>query len=489
MISQRWKDAILFSVIGFLFLFIQWPVALELVNVWINHGAYQYAWLVMPMLVYLIGWHYRSEILAVKPQPDLTGVVVAVFAGVCWGAATLMNIDVGRQLALILALQSVVVSALGWRAYWSFFPIWGLMFFMVPSGDLLQPVLRLLTVKFIEWFALIAGLPLTVEGFTVALGANRYIVLDECSGLSHFMLALFLGYCFGVLMYRSFGKVVALSVVGALIGLLSNALRVNAIVLIDWLRGSQMPLTSHTHIQWLILLLLLSVFFVVLFKLEADRPAAVEKEIIPGRSGPLRRLMPVAAGLTVLLVAASMQPQIRNSMAPGHDEYNRLLPGRIAGWERGESKLLTSSDLRSQTVAWVAHYRRQDQDLRVQIVDTLVPDAKLSDEWLAPGDSTGWRQRKLEKHNDCDGANCLTMQHVTWDNHKSGQSLHVYHTYAVGQFSVVSKLQMRVINGWYKLTNRYEKPRLVIITFNTTAPPFAEVSALYREIQTALQRP
>jgi hypothetical protein len=39
-----------------------------------------------------------------------------------------------------------------------------LLFLMIPCGDILLPLLRGLTVKWIEWFALLAGLimPLTV---------------------------------------------------------------------------------------------------------------------------------------------------------------------------------------------------------------------------------------------------------------------------------------------------------------------------------------
>ena len=36
-----------------------WPTLLEMTTVWRTHEAYQYAWLVLPMVVYLLGWHPR----------------------------------------------------------------------------------------------------------------------------------------------------------------------------------------------------------------------------------------------------------------------------------------------------------------------------------------------------------------------------------------------------------------------------------------------
>ena len=40
-----------------------------------------------------------------------------------------------------------------------------MLFMLVPSGDILQPVLRDLTVKWIEWFALALDLPHRIDGF------------------------------------------------------------------------------------------------------------------------------------------------------------------------------------------------------------------------------------------------------------------------------------------------------------------------------------
>jgi len=100
----------------------------------------------------------------------------------------------------------------------------------------LETPLRVLTVKAIELFAVVAHLPHSVEGFVIFIGANRYIVVDECSGLAFVTLGAFLGYSFGCLLYRSFFKIFLLAALGAFLGIVSNVVRVNAIVLIDWIR-------------------------------------------------------------------------------------------------------------------------------------------------------------------------------------------------------------------------------------------------------------
>ncbi len=125
---------------------------------------------------------------------------------------------------------------------------------MVPYGDILQPLLRDLTVKWIEWFAQLMGLPHLIEGYVVYIGTHRYVVIDACSGLTFFTLAAFLGYSYGLLLFRSLPKVVGLAALGALLGILANAVRVCLIVGVDRMNGSQMDLGAHQDIQWFVML-------------------------------------------------------------------------------------------------------------------------------------------------------------------------------------------------------------------------------------------
>src|SRR5690606_14618596 len=122
----------------------------------------------------------------------------------------------------VLMLQGIAMASLGWKCYWRLFPILALLFLAIPCGDLLQPLLRTLTVRSIELVAALAQLPYTIDGFVVHVGAQRYIVVDECAGLSYVTMAVFLSYSFGLLLYRSFFKVAALALFGGFIGILAN---------------------------------------------------------------------------------------------------------------------------------------------------------------------------------------------------------------------------------------------------------------------------
>ncbi len=485
--TQGWKDALWGGMAGCLLAsLVLWPTLLDLATSWRNNEAYQYAWLVMPMLVYVLGWHHRQIGVTISPQSDFTGVFVAMGAAVCWGAAALMNIDVGRHFALILAMQGVAMSMMGWRSYWRLFPALALMFLMIPSGDLLQPALRVLTVKAIELFAVVAHLPHSVDGFVIYIGTNRYIVVDECSGLSYVTLAMFLGYSFGLLLYRSVFKIAALSLLGALLGIFSNALRVNAIVLIDWVRGSQMELTAHGNIQWIALFMTLGLLFYVLSQLKAD--AAAVAPVIPPQeqARSVRRFAPVVAGLSVLLIAGTVMGLPANAPRPPRAGQTGLLPQNILGWELASPAAAWSVEPQSDNATLTLTYRRNGKDMRVVVVETLSPAAKLQESRLGPGDKSIWRERRVQEQTSCVASDCLTLMHTTWQRDKSRELCHVFHAYSIGTFATDSRFALRAMHGWHKLTGSRSNPRLIGFVFDDATPAGDDLAAAFRMLQSAL---
>src|SRR5205085_2362299 len=118
----------------------------------------------------------------------------------------------------------------------------------------------------IDFGAALFGVPHSSDGFLVLVGTHRYFVAEVCSGLTYVTLGMFLGYCFGLLVYRSFHRVAALALLGALLGVFGNIVRVNAIVMIDWLRDSQMDLAAHGVLQWISVLGMVAILLLVVHR-------------------------------------------------------------------------------------------------------------------------------------------------------------------------------------------------------------------------------
>jgi exosortase len=484
--TARSKEALLGGIAGCMLVCVaMWPTLVEMTTVWRTHEAYQYAWLVLPMVVYLLRWHHRSTGMLVRAQPDLTGIWLVIVAAACWGAASLTNIDVGRQLAFVLALQGVAMSTLGWKSYRKLFPTFALLFLMVPCGDLVEPALRVLTLKAIELFAVAAQLPHSVEGFVIFIGTNRYIVIDECSGIAFVTLGAFLGYSFGCLLYRSFFKVAALALLGGLLGIVSNVVRVNAIVLIDWMRGSQMELSAHGTIQWIALFATLGLLFHVLSRLKGDAQLETPTVEAIEPTHPMRRFGPVLAGLSMLLIGGSAAALPAGEPRPQRGANAGLFTQSISGWQlvrRGEWAV----DQPSSTESISLTYRNQGRDVDVVIVEPLAPNTKLPESRLAPHAANVWRQKQVQHEATCSVSHCTKFSHSTWERDKGQRLRHVYYAYSIGGFTTESKLAFRVAQGWQRVTRGRDNSRLIGFISDDAVLDVDELGAAFDTLRSAV---
>jgi hypothetical protein len=79
------RTALLAGAIGVvLVLLTMGSAVVEMVATWRGNEAYQYAWLVLPMLIYVLGWHWNLASQPVDVRPDLTGVAVVAVAAALW---------------------------------------------------------------------------------------------------------------------------------------------------------------------------------------------------------------------------------------------------------------------------------------------------------------------------------------------------------------------------------------------------------------------
>lgn len=466
-----------------------WPTLLELATFWTNNRAYQVAWLVIPMLAYLLWERHRPDAAAIDPQPDLTGLPVAVAAAVIWAAATLMNLDVGRQFAVVLVLQGLALTTLGWRAYWTLFPVFGLLFLVVPNGDLIQPVLRMITIRALELFGVISGLPHAVDGYALSIGENRYFVAPECAGLPYFNVAVFLGYSFGLLLYRSMARIAVMILLGAFLGVALNVLRVCGIVLVDWVRGSQMALTDHGQVQWVAMFVTFGFLLYVLHRLKAEADPAALPPAPPGRAGPARHLAPVAAGLAVLVVTGGVAWLTALERDPSRRFESPVVPGNLPGWELASPSAAWIADPKNGTESLRQTYRRDGREFDVRIVATLTPAAKLPESQFLPGDAEHWREQQAQQLVGCVAADCLTLSHVTWRARNAADIRHVYSAYSIGGFATTSRLALRAAQGWSRLWSRESKPRLIAFAFSDPPPAADEVARTFRTLQSAAENP
>jgi exosortase len=234
-----------------------WPTVLHLTDLWRNAESYHYAWLVLPAFAYFSLGPWRHRFQAHGPRPSAAGLWLAAAAGGLWLLGVQRDLMAAQHLGLVLALLAGFPAVFGTAVSRQVMPLLCLLLLMFPNGDLLQPLLRTLTLFWAKGYALLLGLPLEVDAYRVAIDGLRYRIEPACAGLPTFNLFLFLGFAFGLTVYRTLAPVIFAAAGCALVAVLANALRIAAILTLDRLRGTQLDFEAHQDIQFVIVSLLL----------------------------------------------------------------------------------------------------------------------------------------------------------------------------------------------------------------------------------------
>ena len=460
-----------------------WPTLFGLIEFLASSSAYQHSWFVVPMVGYLLWEKYGTNGATFRLRPDFAGVPVAFVAACGWSAATVMNIDVGRQFALVLAFHGIVLSTLGRREYRALIPILGLLFLIVPNGDFLLPPLRLVTVQAIELFAVVVQLPHTVKGYALSIGENNYNVLPECAGLPYFNLAVFLGYSFGLLIFRSPLKILAMTLFGAFLGILMNVLRVIAIVSIDWISASQMSLSEHKNWQWVALVITFGLLLYALSRLKAEMEPMPTRPTPHEQTGGTQLLAPVLAGLAILTVSGSTLWLTAIEEYPATGGHSASVPKRLLGWELVSPAAKAVGNPQSDTERLSLTYLRDGRELGVRVFGTSSPETKIDESQLAPRNGKVWLEQSAQKKVSCVKSDCLTLWQVTWAAQDTGDLRHVYYAYSIGQETTASKFASRAMYAWARLSGNHNMLQLIALTVTEPSPSIDEIARAFRMVQ------
>ena len=449
--AEAWTGALIGIGAGLLVLLGAFgATALEIVEVWRSNAAYQHSWAILPTFGYL-AWRQRAWIGAATPGWSLTGIGATIVCGGLWLAADLMNLAAGRQMALVAAVPGVVLAAVGWAAFRRLLPYLALLAMLAPAGDVLLPPLKQLTLASAGLLIPATGLPFRADGFAFVAGGLRYVVIDECAGLSYFLLALFIGWTFGLLLYRSFWRVAGFGLLGAGLAVMANNLRILGIVWVDRWRGTQMELSDHLYFQWVALALIVIGLMAAAARLRGDAAASHGRapEAPAGAAG--RSLVaPLAAALLAAVAARTALAHVDAAAAPAAGAPARIesLPDRLAGWERGAAPASWAPKARADLPAGLAAFERDGR--RIGVFTATAPGRRDKVTGYAVdliGDAP-WvfsAQRGLE---GCGDAVCGAIRVTTSIRLKSREVRRIYHAYAIGGTLVASPLALQARRAW-----------------------------------------
>lgn len=237
--SQGWTEwqtaagALAIAVAGALFLF--WDTAASMENTWRRSDSFQHGYLILPIVFYLI-WDKWPSLRALQPKPTPWALPIVLMASGLWLLGNVAHVQIVQQFAFVVIIQALVVSAFGWSISRAMiFPL-GYLFFLVPAGEFLVPILQDLTANFVVMAVNLLDFRVYSDGLMIYVAAEddlyQFVVAKECSGIRYQIAMLAVGLLVAFLFFRSWPRRVVCIIAALAIPIVANWLRATGVVLL-----------------------------------------------------------------------------------------------------------------------------------------------------------------------------------------------------------------------------------------------------------------
>ena len=245
---QRWYW--LLAIAGLL-LVLYWQTAVSVHLRWIKlDQSYSHGYLLFGLGLYF-AWLQRYR-LAAKPLPfSPIYAVPLLLVSLAWGVAQLLSVQVVAQLMLPLAFLAAIATAFGYAfARCLFVPV-ALLYVGIPIWeDFLNTPLRVMTVNAVGSVLQMVSFPASITGFRIEIPYGAFMVAGGCSGLGFFLTGLTIALSYAYLNLSSTVKRVAFVVFCIVVSVVSNWVRVGALVVIGYVSRMQNALITGGHLMF-----------------------------------------------------------------------------------------------------------------------------------------------------------------------------------------------------------------------------------------------
>ena len=262
------------------------------VGVWINSTAYNHCFLVLPIALYL-AWDRRASLIGVPIRPAPWVSLAALPLGVAWLLADRLGIMEGRQLVLMGFVELLFLAVLGWRMFGQLAAPLLYLFFLVPFGGFLVPILQTFTARFIDLGLSLTSLPYYIDNYIIQIPEGTFYVAEACAGLRFLIASIAFGVLYAVLIYRSWQRRAAFIGLSLVVPVIANGFRGLGIVWLGHLMGSaQAAAADHVLYGWM--------FFSVVILLLVLLGLPFRQDMVPAQSTrPVHSSLAPALGVSL----------------------------------------------------------------------------------------------------------------------------------------------------------------------------------------------
>ncbi len=227
---------------------VMWEPLAGMVAIWERSQTFAHAYVVAPISAWLV-WRMRADVAALVPAPTPRAAAWVVLPALLWHVGTLTQVNALQHFMAVTILVLSVPVMFGWQVTRALmFPL-GFLYFMVPFGEFLTPMLVDMTADFAAAAIRLSGVPIYREANQFVIPSGRWSVVDACSGIRYLMASLMVGTLFAYLNYSSLKRRWMFVGVSIIVPIVANWLRAYMIVMIGHLSNNQLA-TGVDHIVY-----------------------------------------------------------------------------------------------------------------------------------------------------------------------------------------------------------------------------------------------
>jgi len=215
-----------------------WPTSTSMVAVWNSSNTYSHGFFIAPAFLWLV-WKQRHILVCLPARPSWWALPATAGVGVVWMLGHWMSLALPSQAAVVAMVPLALAGTFGvaWvRAL--MFPL-AFLFFAVPFGESLVPVLMDRTADFAVAALQLSGVPVYRDGLHLEIPSGKWSVVESCSGIRYVFAAAALSSLYGWLTFRSNVRRWGFLGLALAIAVVANWVRAYAIILLGHLSDNR----------------------------------------------------------------------------------------------------------------------------------------------------------------------------------------------------------------------------------------------------------
>lgn len=341
--TNEWrKGLILFGLSAAGLIAIYWQTVWSIVEIWMRSDTYSYGLIIIPLSIYMM-WSRRDILDDYRPSADFRALPLILGASLIWTASNAVHVLYFQQVMLVVMIWGMIWAILGLGFIrLMLFPVLYL-YFLVPLGESLVPMLQdvtsVITVKGLQ----LSGVPVYLEGRYISIPTGDFEVAKACSGVRYLWASIALGATFAYLNFRSYKKRILFLAICVIVPILANGVRAYGIVMLAHLSNMRLAVgVDHFIYGWIFFGIVMLAVFLLGNVMRGPEDRAGEPVTQKINSGSRREDMPrkYASGLMSIALAATGPMAIANFSAVDEslqDGFTISIPEHRGDWRGPET--------------------------------------------------------------------------------------------------------------------------------------------------------